>query len=107
LTTGSSRNSWSEGWKLLIGLFVRRSAPVAFFGGLHLHECLDLALEKIQRSQKGYLVTQSRVKQRRSKKLESWFLVLEAGGYAAQLGLYLFKVKNQLKKIPGKSVVYQ
>jgi len=75
---------------------------VAFFGGLRLQECMDLVLEKIQRSKEGYFITHSRVKQRRSDKLESRFLVPEAGGFAAQLALYLFKVNNQLKNYQGR-----
>jgi len=75
---------------------------VAFFGGLRMQEFMDLVLEKIQRGQEGYIVTHSRVKQRRSDKVETRFLVPEVGGYAAQLDLYLFKVNNQLKKYQGK-----
>jgi len=75
---------------------------VAFFGGLRMQEFKDLVLEKIQRGQEGYIVTHSRVKQRRSDKVETRFLVPEVGGYAAQLDLYLFKVNNQLKKYQGK-----
>jgi len=70
--------------------------------GLRLQECMDLVLEKIQRSKEGYFITHSRVKQRRSDKLESRFLVPEAGGFAAQLALYLFKVNNQLKNYQGR-----
>jgi hypothetical protein len=73
---------------------------VAFFGGLHIQECMDLVLEKIQRG-KEYFITHFRVKQRRSDKLESRSLVPEEGGYAAQLALYLGKVNNQLKKYQG------
>jgi hypothetical protein len=40
----------------------------------------------------GYIIMHNRAKQRRSDKLE----------YAAQLGLYLFKVNNQLKKYQGR-----
>ncbi len=75
---------------------------VAFFGGLHIQECMDLVLEKIQRGKEGYFITHFRVKQRRSDKLESRFLVPEEGGYAAQLALYLGKVNNQLKKYQGR-----
>ena len=75
---------------------------VAFFGGLRLQECRDLVLEKVQRGPEGYFVTHSRVKQRRSDKMESKFLVPDAGGYAAQFSLYLFKVNNQLKKFQGR-----
>ena len=75
---------------------------VAFFGGLRLQECLDLSLEKIQRSKEGFFVTHSRVKQRRSDKLESRFLVPEEGGFAAKLALYLFKVNNQLRHYQGR-----
>jgi hypothetical protein len=53
---------------------------VAFFGVLHLLECMDLVLEKIQRGKEGYIITHNRAKQRRSDKVE----------YAG----------------PGKSVVY-
>ena len=75
---------------------------VAFFGGLRLQECMDLVLEKIQRGKEGYTITHRRVKQRRSDKLESRFVVPEEGGYAAKLALYLFKVNNQLKKYQGR-----
>ena len=75
---------------------------VAFFGGLRLQECLDLSLEKIQRSKDGFIVTHSRVKQRRSDRLETRFLVPDVGGFAGQLGLYLEKVNNQLKKYQGR-----
>ena len=34
--------------------------------------------------------------------MESKFLVPDVGGFAAQLGLYLFKVNNQLKKFQGR-----
>jgi integrase len=74
---------------------------VSFFGGLRYQECMDLELEKIQRSKEGYVITHNRVKQR-SDKLESRFIVPETGGYAAQLALYLFKVNNQLKLYQGK-----
>jgi hypothetical protein len=73
---------------------------VAFFGRLRVQECMDLVLEKIHKTQEGYFITHSRVKQR--SRLESRFLVPDAGGFAAQLGLYLFKVKNQLKKCQGR-----
>jgi hypothetical protein len=75
---------------------------VAFFGRLHMQECMDLVLEKIHKTQEGYFITHSRVKQRSSEKLESRFLVPDAGGFAAQLGLYLFKVNNQLKMCQGR-----
>jgi hypothetical protein len=75
---------------------------VAFFGGLRIQECMDLVLEKIQRGKEGYFITHFRVKQRRSDKLESRFLVPEEGRYAAQLALYLGKVNNQLKKYQGR-----
>jgi len=41
---------------------------VAFFGGLRLKECEDLALEKIVRNHDGYRVTHSRCKQRSDKR---------------------------------------
>ena len=47
-------------------------------------------------------MTHSRVKQRRSDKLESRFLVPEEGGFAAKLALYLFKVNNQLRHYQGR-----
>jgi hypothetical protein len=75
---------------------------VAFFGGLRLQECMDLVLEKIQRGKEGHLVTYRRAKQRSSDKLEGRFLVPDAGGFAAQLDLYLFKVNNQLEKCQGR-----
>jgi len=75
---------------------------VAFFGRLRMQECMDLVLEKIHKTQEGYFITHSRVKQRSSEKLESRFLVPDAGGFAAQLGLYLFKVNNQLKTCQGR-----
>jgi len=75
---------------------------VSFIGGLRLQECMDLVLENIQRGKEGYLVTYRRVKQRSSDKLEGRFLVPDAGGFAAQLDLYLFKVNNQLKKCQGR-----
>jgi hypothetical protein len=75
---------------------------VAFFGRLRMQECMDLVLEKIHKTQEGYFITHSRVKQRSSEKLESRFLVPDAGGFAAQLGLYLFKVNNQLKMCQGR-----
>jgi hypothetical protein len=74
---------------------------VSFFGGLRYQECMDLELEKIQRSKEGYIIPHNRVKQRIDK-LESRFIVPEAGGYAAQLALYLFKVNNQLKLYQGR-----
>ena len=43
---------------------------VSFFGGLRYQECMDLELEKIQRSKEGYIITHNRVKQR-SDKLET------------------------------------
>jgi hypothetical protein len=75
---------------------------VAFFGGLRLHECCDLALEKIVRAEDGYTITHCRVKQRRSDKLESRFLVPAEGGFAAQLGMYLEKVHNCLNVFTGR-----
>ncbi len=75
---------------------------LAFFGGLRLQECVDLVLEKLHRGQEGYLVTYKRAKMRSSDKLEGRFLVPDAGGFAAQLDLYLFKVNNQLKKCQGR-----
>jgi hypothetical protein len=75
---------------------------VAFFGGLRLQECVDLVLEKLHRGKEGYLVTYRRAKMRSSDKLEGRFLVPDAGGFAAQLDLYLFKVNNQLKKCQGR-----
>jgi hypothetical protein len=39
---------------------------------------------------------------RSSDKLEGRFLVPDAGGFAAQLDLYLFKVNNQLKTCQGR-----
>jgi integrase len=75
---------------------------VAFFGGLRIQECMDLVLEKIQRGKEGFFITHFRVKQRRSDKLESRFLVPDEGGFAAQLDLYLGKVNNQLKKYQGR-----
>jgi len=63
-----------------------------------LQECINLALEKIQRGKDGFFVTHSRVKQRKSDRLETRFLVLDAGGFAGQLGLYLAEVNTQLKK---------
>jgi hypothetical protein len=77
---------------------------VAFFVSLRLKECMNLELEKIQRGKEGYIITHNRVKQR-SDKLESRLVVPETVGYAAQLGLYLFKVNNQLKFYQGR-VVY-
>ena len=74
---------------------------VSFFGGLRYQECMDLVLEKIQRGKDGYVITHKRVKQR-SDKLETRFIVPEAGGYAAQLALYLFKVNDQLKLYQGR-----
>jgi hypothetical protein len=71
---------------------------VAFFGVLRLQECMDLML----RGKEGYIITHSRVKQRRSDKLESRFVMPGTGGYAAQLALYLFQVNNQLKKYQGR-----
>jgi len=41
---------------------------VAFFGGLRLKECEDLALEKFVRNPDGYRVTHSRCKQRSDKR---------------------------------------
>jgi hypothetical protein len=73
---------------------------VAFFGRLRMQECMDLVLENIHKTQEGYFITHSRVKQR--SRLESRFLVPDAGGFAAQLGLYLSKVNNQLKKCQGR-----
>jgi hypothetical protein len=75
---------------------------MAFFGGLRQQECLDLVLEKVQRGEEGYFVTHTRVKQRRSDKLETKFLVPAAGGYADQLGVYLNKVNMQLSKYKGR-----
>ncbi len=73
---------------------------VAFFGRLRMQECMDLVLEKIHKTQEGYFIMHSRVKQR--SRLESRFLVPDAGGFAAQLGLYLSKVNNQLKMCQGR-----
>lgn len=75
---------------------------VAFFGGLRMQECLDLCLEKIQRGQEGYFIRHSRVKQRRSDKLETKFLVPDDGGYGSQLALYLGQVNNDLNKFQGR-----
>jgi hypothetical protein len=64
--------------------------------------CMNLELEKMQRGKEGYIITHNWVKQRRSDKLETRFVVPETGGYAAQLALYLFKVNNQLKYDQGR-----
>jgi len=37
---------------------------VAYFGGLHLKECLELQLERISRGPEGFSITHSRMKQR-------------------------------------------
>ena len=74
---------------------------VSFFGGLRYQECMDLVLEKIQRGKDGYVITHKRVKQR-SDKLETRFIVPEAGGYADKLACYLFKVNDQLKFFQGR-----
>jgi site-specific recombinase XerD len=75
---------------------------VAFFGGLRIQECIDLKLEKIQRGKDGITVIHTRVKQRRSDKMESRFLVPEEGGYASQLGGYLSRVNLSLNKFSGR-----
>ena len=76
-------------------------AITAYFGGLRVAECMDLALEKIIRGPEGFTITHTRAKQR-SDKRSTKFLVPQVGGYADLLAVYLDKVKNQLDRYKGR-----
>jgi integrase len=76
-------------------------AITAFFGGLRLTECLDLKLEQMIRSKKGYTIIHTRAKQR-TDKMSTKFLVPEERGYTKRLTIYLNKVNNQLSKFQGR-----
>ena len=58
---------------------------LAFFGGLRHGECMSLLMEKLVRGKDGFTVHFYRLKQRRTDRLESKFLVPRAGGFAATL----------------------
>ena len=49
-------------------------AITAYFGGLRVAECMNLALEKIIRGPEGFTITHTRAKQRSDKRstLSSW-----------------------------------
>jgi hypothetical protein len=50
-------------------LEVRQAVTIlAYFGGLHNQECMDLKLEQIIRHADGYTITHKRAKQRSDKK---------------------------------------
>lgn len=81
---------------------VRRAIAItAYFGGLRMVECMDLALEKIIRGPEGFTITHTRAKQR-SDKMSTKFLVPQEGGYADLLASYLDLVKNQLYQYSGR-----
>ncbi len=71
---------------------------LAYFGGLRLHECMELKLAQIIRHADGYTITHSRAKQRIDKK----FVVPLEGGYADRLSIYLTKINKQLDKYQGR-----
>ena len=61
-------------------------AITAYFGGLRVAECMNLALEKIIRGPEGFTITHTRAKQR-SDKRSTKFLVPQLGGYADLLAV--------------------
>ncbi len=68
---------------------------VAFFDGLRLQECQDLKLEKIVRTQDGFRIVHTRVKQR-SDQRDTAFIVPAEGGFADRLAVYLEKIHTRL-----------
>ena len=89
---------------------VRRAVVIlAYFGGLRLIEAMELEIEKIEATPRGYKVTHSRAKQRSDKRHTS-FLVPKVGlgegesdfDWAGCLGQYLDTVKNKLGKYTGR-----
>ena len=81
---------------------VRRAIAItAYFGGLRMVECMDLALEKIIRGPEGFTINHTRAKQR-SDKMSTKFIVPQEGGYADLLASYLDLVKDQLYHYSGK-----
>ena len=74
-------------------------ALTAYFGGLRMIECMNLALEQIVRGPDGFTITHTRAKQR-SDKVTTKFMVV--GVYAHVLAMYLDKVNNQLEKYKGR-----
>ncbi len=76
-------------------------AIVAFFGGLRLQECQDLKLEKIVRTQDGFKIVHTRVKQR-SDQRDTAFIVPAEGGFADRLAVYLEKIHTGLNNYSGR-----
>ena len=74
---------------------------VAFFGGLRLQECQDLKLEKIVRTQDGFRIVHTRVKQR-SDQRDTAFIVPAEGGFADRLAVYLDKIHTRLNYYSGR-----